>query len=177
MVGLRIDKEGVRRSLCVKLVSFAAAENRAHTCPCIRRKTSARNWVPQCKCAKDGADRMIVIESLLDKYRDRLVLEDIEARLGSVECKSLNTDPSIATEEIFYAAAAAPRVIAANVTVVRAEDRTAFTGALYNVNQRRIRSEFGVGECIGAPEVQIPFAVAIPFRARRNIRDLLHLFS
>src|SRR6478752_4068034 len=150
MVGLRIYKEGVRRSLCVKLVSFAAGENRTHTRPCVRRKTSARNWVPQCKRAKDGADRMIVIDSLLDKYRDRLVLEDIEARLGSVECKSLNTDPSIATEEIFYVAAAAPCVIAANVTVVRAEHGTAFTGTLYNVNQRRIRSELGVGERIGA---------------------------
>jgi hypothetical protein len=37
MFGLRIDSEGVRRSLRVKLVSFAAAENRAHTRPCIRR--------------------------------------------------------------------------------------------------------------------------------------------
>src|SRR6476661_1977266 len=174
MVGLRIYKEGVRRSLCVKLVSFAAAENRTHTRPCIRRKTCARNWVPQCKCAKDGADRMIVIDSLLDKYRDRLVLEYIEARLGSVECKSFNTHPSIATEEIFYAAAAAPGVIAANVTVVRAEHGTAFTGALYNVNQRRIRSELGVGERIGAPEIQIPFAVAVPLRTGRDIRDLLH---
>src|SRR5262249_13843372 len=37
MVGLRIDSKGVRRSLRVKLVPFAAAENRAHTSPCIRR--------------------------------------------------------------------------------------------------------------------------------------------
>src|SRR5436190_18984612 len=36
MFGLRIDSEGVRRSLRVKLVPFAAAENRAHTRPCIR---------------------------------------------------------------------------------------------------------------------------------------------
>jgi hypothetical protein len=34
---LRIDSEGIRRSLRVKLVPFAAAENRAHTRPCIRR--------------------------------------------------------------------------------------------------------------------------------------------
>ncbi len=37
MVGLRIDSKGVRRSLRMKLVPFAAAENRAHTSPCIRR--------------------------------------------------------------------------------------------------------------------------------------------
>ena len=37
MVGLRIDSKGVRRSLRVKLIPFAAAENRADTSPCIRR--------------------------------------------------------------------------------------------------------------------------------------------
>jgi hypothetical protein len=37
VVGLRIDKEGVWRSLRVKLVPFAAAENRAHTAPGVRR--------------------------------------------------------------------------------------------------------------------------------------------
>src|SRR5262249_32544502 len=139
MIGLRIDEEGVRRPLCVKLVSFAAAENRAHTSPGIRRKTCARNRITQCKCAKDGADGTIVTGSFLDKYRDRLALEDIEARLGSVERKSLNPDTSIATEEVFYVAATAPCVTPANVTVVCAEHGTAFTGALYNVNQRRIR--------------------------------------
>ncbi len=101
MVGLRIHSEGVRRSLRVKLVPFAAAENRTETSPCIRRQTRARNWVPQRKRAKNSADGMIVIDSLFSKYRDRLVLENIETRLAGVECKSLNTDPSIAAEEIF----------------------------------------------------------------------------
>src|SRR5262249_18339388 len=151
MIGLRIDKKRVRRSLRVKLVSFATAENRAHTAPGIRRKTRARNRIAQCKCAKNSADDTFVTDSLLDKYRDRLVFEDIEARLGGVERKSLNTDRSIATEEVFYVAAAAPGVIAANVTVICAEHGTAFTGALYDVNQRRIRSELGIGESIRAP--------------------------
>ena len=35
--GLRIDSEGVRRSLGVKGIPFAAAENRTHTRPCIGR--------------------------------------------------------------------------------------------------------------------------------------------
>src|ERR1700756_5325656 len=99
---------------------------------------------------------MIVIDSSVNKYRDRLVLEDIETRLVSVQCKSLNTDTSIATEEIFYVAAAAPRVVAPDVAIVRAEHRTAFTGTLYDVHQRRIRSELGIGECVRAPEMQIP---------------------
>src|SRR5262249_43132058 len=119
----------------------------------------------------------IVTGSFLDKYRDRLVLEDIEARLGGVECKSLNTDSSVATEEIFYVATAAPGVIAADVSVVRAKHGTAFTGALYNVNQRRIRSELGIGECIGTKEVHIPFAIPVPFGARRHVGYLLHFFS
>ena len=34
--GLRIDKEGVRRSLRVQLVPFATAENRPHTTPGVR---------------------------------------------------------------------------------------------------------------------------------------------
>src|SRR5215831_16400547 len=177
MFGLRIDRECVRRSLRVKGVPFAAAENRADTRPCIRRKTRTRNWIPQRKCAKDSADGMIVIDSSVNKYRNRLVLEDIETRLMSVQCKSLNTETSIATEEIFYVPAAAPCVISANVTVVGAEDGIAFTGALYDVDQRRIRSELGVGECIGAPEIHIPFAVAIPLWTGRDVRDLLHFFS
>src|SRR5205823_14087982 len=105
---------------------------------------------------------MIMIDSPVNKYRDRLVLEDIETRLVSVQCKSLNTETSIATKEIFYVAAATPGVIAANVAVVGAEHRTAFTGALHGVDQRRIRSELSVGECIRTPEIHIPFAIAVP---------------
>jgi hypothetical protein len=76
-----------------------------------------------------------MIDSLFGKYWNGLVLENIETRLGGVECKSLNTDANIATEEIFYVAAASPCVIATNVTVVRAEHGTAFTGALNDVNE------------------------------------------
>ena len=126
---------------------------------------------------KNRSDGMIVIDSFVNKYRNRLVLEDIETRLAAVQNKSFDTDGSIATEEIFDVAAATPCVIAANVTVVGAEHWTAFTGALNDVDQRRIRSELGVGECIRAEEVQIPFAVAVPLRTRRDIRDLLHFFS
>src|SRR5438552_8303372 len=177
MFGLCIDSEGVRRPLCVKGVRFAAAENRTHTRPRIRCITSARNWITQRERAKDSADGMIVIDSSVNKYRDRLVLEDIETRLVSVQCKSLNTKTSIATEEIFNVASAAPRVVAANVAIIRAEHRIAFTGALYDVHQRRIRSELGVGERIGAPEIHIPFVIAVPLRAGRHVRDLLHFFS
>ena len=49
MFGLRIDSECVRRSLRVKGVPLAAAENRADTRPCIRRKTRAGNRIPQRK--------------------------------------------------------------------------------------------------------------------------------
>src|SRR6188472_2065915 len=120
---------------------------------------------------------MIVIDSSVNKYRDRLVLENIETWLAAVQNKSFHTDTSIATEEIFDVAAATPGVIATNVTVVSAEHWTAFTGALYDVDQRRIRSELGIGECICTEQVQIPFAVAVPLRTRRDIRDLLHFFS
>ena len=41
--GLRIDSEGIRRSLCVKGLPFAAAENRTHTRPRIRSEARARN--------------------------------------------------------------------------------------------------------------------------------------
>jgi len=49
VIGLRIDSECVRRSLRVKGVSFAAAENRTHTRPCVRRKTCAGNRIAQGK--------------------------------------------------------------------------------------------------------------------------------
>src|SRR5215211_5509479 len=109
---------------------------------------------------------MIMIDSPVNKYGDRLVLENIKTRLRGVQCKSLNADASITTEEILDIPTAAPGVIAANVTVVCAKHRTAFAGALYDVHQRRIRSELGVGECIGAPEIHIPFAVPVPFGTR-----------
>src|SRR5215831_20226396 len=105
----------------------------------------------------------------MNKNRNRRILEDIEARLGGVQSKSFNTDTNIATEEIFDVAAAAPCVIATNVTVVGAEHGTAFTGALNDVDQRRIRSELGVGKCVGAPEIHIPFAIPVPFGTRRHI--------
>src|SRR5204863_9787390 len=84
---------------------------------------------------------------------------------------------SIATEEIFNVASAAPRVVAADVTVVRAKDGAPLAGTLDDIHQRRIRSELGVGECISAPEIHIPFAIAVPLRAGRHVRDLLHFFS
>src|SRR6476646_9318152 len=162
MFGLRIDSEGVRRSLRVKLIPFSAAENRADTRPCIRRETRARNWIPQRKRAKHSADGMIVIDSSVYKCGNRLVLEDVETGLATVQNKSLKADTSIATEEIFDVPAATPGVIASNVTVISAEHWTAFTGALYDVDQRRIRSELGIGECICTEQIQIPFVIAVP---------------
>src|SRR5512140_2372280 len=120
MFGLRIDSERVRRPLCVNDIPFAAAENRANTSPCIRRETRARNWIPQGKCAKHSADGMIVIDSLVNKNRNRLVLEDIETRLAGVQSKSFNAHTNVATEKILNVASAAPGVIAANVMVVGA---------------------------------------------------------
>src|SRR5205814_5027213 len=118
---------------------------------------------------------MIVIDSSVNKDRDRRVLEDIETRLAGVQSKSFNTETNIATEKIFDVASAAPRVIPANIMVVSAKHGAALTGTLHNVHQRRIRSEFGVGESIGAPQIHIPFAIAIPCGTwwRRNP---LHFF-
>ena len=118
---------------------------------------------------------MIVIDSSVNKNRDRRVLEDIETRLAGVQSKSFNTETSIATEKIFDVASAAPCVIPTNIMVVGAEHGAALTGTLHDVHQRRIRSEFGVGECICAPEIHIPFAIAIPFGTWWR-RDLLHFF-
>src|SRR5213079_3685715 len=110
------------------------------------------------------------------KNRDRRVLEDIETRLAGVQSKSFNTETNVATEKIFDVASAAPRVIPTNIMVVGAKHGAAFTGTLHNIYQRRIRSEFGVGECICAPEVHVPLAIAIPFGTWRRC-DLLHFFS
>src|SRR5438445_10362227 len=112
---------------------------------------------------------MVIIDSRTRKNRNRWILEDIVAAFPGVQSKSFNTDADVTAEEIFYVAAAAPGVIAANVTVVRAQHRAAFTGALYDVDQRRIRRELGVGESIGAPEIHVPFAIAVPLRPGRHI--------
>jgi len=49
VIRLRMDSERVRRPLCVKDVSFAAAENRTDAGPRVGRETCARNWITQCK--------------------------------------------------------------------------------------------------------------------------------
>ncbi len=67
-------------------------------------------------------------------------------------------------------------MIATNVVVEGAEHGVAFTGTLYDIYQPEIRIVLGVGESIGAPEIHIPFFVAVPLGARRR-RDLLHFFS
>src|SRR5207249_10914203 len=100
--------------------------------------------------------------SSVNKNRDRRVLEDIETRLAGVQSKSFNTEPNVATEKIFDVASAAPRVIPTNIMVVGAQHGAALTGTLHNVHQGRIRSEFGVGECIRSQEIHIPFAIALP---------------
>src|SRR6266480_565410 len=118
---------------------------------------------------------MVVIDSLASKNRDRRVLEDIEAVFAGIESESFNAHTEVAVEEIFYVAAAAPGVIATNVMVEGAEHRVVFTGTLYDIHQPKIRIVLGVGESIGAPEVHIPFIVAVPLGTDRR-RDLLHFF-
>jgi hypothetical protein len=49
VIRLRMDSERIRRALCVKNISFAAAKNRTHARPCVRCKTRARNWITQRK--------------------------------------------------------------------------------------------------------------------------------
>src|SRR5204863_1977318 len=119
---------------------------------------------------------MVVIDSFTSKNRDCRVLEDIEAVCAGVQGKSFNAHTKVAVEEIFYIAAAAPGVISTNVMVKGAEHGVAFTGTLYDIQQPKIRIVLGVGESIGAPEIHIPFIVAVPLRTRRR-RDLLHFFS
>src|SRR5436190_9926449 len=120
---------------------------------------------------------MVVIDSFTGKNRDRRVLEDIEAVFAGVQGKSFNAHTKVAVEEIFDVAAAAPGVIATNVSVVGAKHRVAFTGTLYDIQQPKIGIVLGVGESIGAPEIHIPLVVAVPLGTRRHKRDLLHFFS
>src|SRR6266478_81341 len=173
---LGMDSERIRRPLCGEDIPFAATENRTDTGPGVGRKTCARDWIAQRKCPQCSANRMVVIDSFTSKNRDRRVLEDIEAIFAGVQGKSLNAHTKVAVEEIFYVAAAAPGVIAANVMVEGAEHGMAFTGTLYDIHQPKIRVVFCVGESIGAPEIHIPFVVAVPLGTRRRL-DLLHFFS
>src|SRR6266480_2009029 len=118
---------------------------------------------------------MVVIDSFTSKNRDRRILEDIKAVFTGVQGKAFNAHTKVTVEEIFDIAAAAPSVIATNVMVEGAEHGVAFTGTLYDIHQPKIRIVLGVGESIGAPEIHIPFVVAVPLGTRRR-RDLLHFF-
>src|SRR2546425_9706206 len=119
---------------------------------------------------------MVVIDSFTSENRDRGVLEDIEAVFAGVQSKSFNAHTKVAAEEIFYVAAAAPGVIATNVSIVGAEHRIAFTRTLNHIYQPKVRIVLCVGESIGAPEIHIPFGVGVPLRTRRQ-RDLLYFLS
>src|SRR6266566_4392317 len=118
---------------------------------------------------------MVVIDSFTSKNRDRRVLEDIEAVFTGVQGKAFNAHTKVAIKKILDVAAATPGVIATNVMVEGAEHGVAFTGTLYDIHQPKIRIVLGVGESIGAPEIHIPFVVAVPLGTRRR-RDLLHFF-
>src|SRR5437667_11650869 len=119
---------------------------------------------------------MVVIDPFTSKNRDRRVLEDIETVFAAVEDKSFDAHTKVAAEEIFYVAAAAPGVIATNVSVVGAEHRIAFTRTLNHIYQPKVGIVLGVGESIGAKEIHIPFEVGVPLRTRRQ-GDLLYFFS
>src|SRR5437899_525448 len=119
---------------------------------------------------------VVVIDSFTSKNRDRRVLEDIETVFAGGQGKSFNAKAKVAVEEIFDVAAAAPGVVATNVVVEGTEHGVVFTGTLYDIHQPKIRIVLGVGESIGAPEIHIPFVVAVPLGTRRR-RDLLHFFS
>src|SRR5205809_2115127 len=119
---------------------------------------------------------MVVIDFFTSKNRDRRVLEDIEAVFTGVQGKAFNAHTKVAIEKILDVAAATPGVIATNVMVEGAEHGVAFTGTLYDIHQPKIRIVLGIGESIGAPEIHIPFEVAVPLRTRGR-RDLFHFFS
>src|SRR5947208_4229515 len=123
---------------------------------------------------------MVMIDSPTSKDRDRRILKDIEAAFAGVQSKSFNADTKVAVEKIFDVAATAPGMIVTNVMVEGAEDGVAFGGTLYDIHQPEIRIILGVGESIGAPEIHIPFGVAVPLRTRwrRDLLDFLcRLFS
>src|SRR5262249_444425 len=120
---------------------------------------------------------MVMIDSGTRKNGDGRVFKDIIAAFPGVQSKSFNTDADVTAEEIFYVAAAAPRVIATNVMIIRAKHRVALAGTLYDVQQPKIRIVFRVGESVCAPEIHVPFAIAVPLRAWGHIRNLLHFFS
>src|SRR6266581_6623327 len=116
---------------------------------------------------------MVVIDFFTSKNRDRRVLENIEAIFAGVQSKSFDAHTKVAAEEIFYVAASAPGVIATNVPIIGAEHRIAFTRTLNHIYQPKVGIVLGVGESIGAPEIHIPFVVAVPLRTRRR-RNLLN---
>src|SRR6266516_2978620 len=120
---------------------------------------------------------MVVVDPFTSENRDRRVFEDVETVFAGVQGKSFNAHTEVAVEEMFYVAAATPCMIAADVMVVGAEHGVPFTGALDNICQPKIRIVLGIGESIGAPEIHIPFEIAVPLGAGWNVRDLLHFLS
>ena len=89
---------------------------------------------------------MIVIDSSVNKNRNRRVLEDIETRLTGLQSKSFNTETNVATEKIFDVATAAPRVIPTNIMVVSAKHGAAL---------RHLRPEGGLFDDVAQAQVPV----------------------
>src|SRR4030095_1576806 len=101
---------------------------------------------------------------------------DVETALVSAEGETFKADAKVAVEKIFDIATTAPGVVVADVMVERTLDGVAFGGALDEIWDVEVGTVLSVREDVCAPEIQIPFVIAVPLRARRR-HDLLNFFS
>jgi hypothetical protein len=100
-----------------KGVSLAAAENRANSCPRIRRETRARNRIAQRKCPQYRADHATIGSFFGEKDSVKGTRVDVEASTFGIEGKPFDPDAEITMKEIFDVCASTPGVIAPKIFI------------------------------------------------------------
>src|SRR5436309_1151951 len=87
-----------------------------------------------------------------------------QMRAPTSESEPFQSDSKIAMEEIFHVDTATPGMIAAQEAVVCPKDRLVVRDLSGSAGALRF------GEGVGTPDADVPFLVAIPFRAWSRLR-------
>ena len=170
--GKFVRQTGNRLSL--DRIAFAAAEDRAAAGPGVRGKAAATDRITQGDCAEHCAHGAFLVDVAANENAPERLQIDKKAALVRVEHKTFKAEADVAAEEILDVAATAPGVVVAEVAIEGTADGMTFGRALNEIGNVKIGIVIGVGEDVGAPEIRVPFRIAVEFRAGRRRDGLLH---
>jgi hypothetical protein len=139
---------------------IVAAKHTAEAAPSIGRETRTVKGITQ----REGRKRPThgVVKRFIMFFLNDIGAEIIREQMASAasEAHTFQTNAEVTVEEIFYVQPPAPGMIATEKAIVGAKD-----GFIVSLFPSRTVT-LGSGECISAPQADVPFRTRIPFRAR-----------